>query len=541
MKSNMPDRVPKLCGGDLELGNFITGLDGTGRTGPAAARALLAEFDGFGDRSFHTPALSPFAPATGLLQSPAAPECDNGGGAWAGWSSRDWGRKFLPANGGCAYIDLDHLELCLPEVRSAADHVASWHAMLRLAQRAMRSANRRLPAGQRIHVHANNSDGQSQSYGGHLNVLISRAAWECIFHEKIHYLLYLASFLVSSMVYGGQGKVGSENGRPPVPFQLSQRADFLETVTGVQTTYRRPIVNARDEPLAGRSLTTTEGPEQRLARLHVISLDTTLCHVAGLLKVGTLQIMLAMIEAGEPFTQDLMLEDPVGAVVRWSHDPTLAHCERTVTGRRVTVVEHQQMYFDAAAACADRVALGDFVPGVVQILDLWGDTLLKLHARDHETLSRRLDWVLKRSFLERAMERRPELTWTSPQVKHLDHLFSSLDPSTGLYIQAERDGLVDRVVSGEEIDKFTRQPPTNTRAWTRSMVLRAAGDRVEHVDWDEVRLRDTRGPWPETSTIRLPDPLGYTREWFERLLAHSGHPDAAIDWMSEPTGQTSYH
>ncbi len=390
-------------------------------------------------------------------------------------------------------------------------------------------------------MHANNSDGQSQSYGGHLNVLISRAAWECILHEKLHYLLYLASFLVSSMVYGGQGKVGSENGRPPVPFQLSQRADFLETVMGVQTTYRRPIVNARDEPLVGRLLTTPEGPEQRLARLHVISLDTTLCHVAGLLKVGTLQIVLAMIEAGEPFSQDLMLEDPVGAVVRWSHDPTLTHCEQTVTGRRVTVVEHQQMYFDAAVGCADRVALGDFVPGVAQILDLWGDTLLKLQTRDHETLSRRLDWVLKRSFLERAMEHRPELTWTSPQVKHLDHLFSSLDPSTGLFIQAERDGLVDRVVSGDQIDKFTRQPPTNTRAWTRSMVLRAAGDRVEHVDWDEVRLRDTSGPWPETSTIRLPDPHGYTREWFERLLAHSGHPDAAIDWMSEPAGPRSYH
>ena len=539
MKSDIPERVPKLCGGDLELGNFMTGLDGTGCTGATASRALLAEFDGFGDRSFHAPAVSPLAPAG--LQPSGVRECDNNGAAWAGWSSRDWGRKFLPANGGCAYIDLDHLELCLPEVRSAADHVACWHAMLRLAQRAMHSANRRLPAGQRIHVHANNSDGQSQSYGGHLNVLISRAAWECIFHEKLHYLLYLASFLVSSMVYGGQGKVGSENGRPPVSFQLSQRADFLETVMGVQTTYRRPIVNARDEPLVGRALTAAEDPGQRLARLHVISLDTTLCHVAGLLKVGTLQIVLGMIEAGEKFCQDLMLDDPVGAVVRWSHDPTLGHHELTVTGRGVTVVEHQQMYLEAAVACADRVGLGDYVPGVAQILELWDDTLVKLKARDHETLARRLDWVLKRAFLERALEHRPDLSWTSPQLKHLDHLFSSLDPSTGLYLQAERDGLVDRVVSADQIDRFTRQPPTNTRAWTRSMVLRAAGDRVEYVDWDEVRIRDTRGPWFETSTIRLPDPLGYTREWFDRLLAQSGHADAAIDWMSEPARRTSYH
>ena len=539
MTSGMLVRVPKLCGGDLELGNFVTGLAGTGCSGATASRALLAEFDGLGRCGSGGTALSSFATA-GLQPSGVAGSA-NGRVDVPGAPSRDWGRKFLPANGGCAYVDLDHLELCLPEVRSAVDHVACWHAMLRLAQRAMDAANQKLPAGQRIHVHANNSDGQSQSYGGHLNVLVSRRAWDCIFHEKLHYLLNLASFLVSSMVYGGQGKVGSENGRPAVPFQLSQRADFLESVVGEQTTYRRPIVNARDEPLVGCSMSAADDPERRLARLHVISLDTTLCHVAGLLKVGTLQIVLAMIEAGEPFAYDLMLDDPVGAVVRWSHDPTLGHREHTVTGRRVTVVEHQRMYLEAAAACADRVGLEDYVPGVAHILELWADTLVKLQDRDHELLARRLDWVLKRSFLERAMERRPALTWTSPEVKHLDHLFSSLDPSTGLYWRAERDSLVDSVVSAEQIDRFTRQPPTNTRAWTRSMVLRAAGDRVEHVNWDEVRIRDERGPWFEICTIRLPDPLGYTQEWFDRLLARSGHPDAAIDWLSEPARHVSYH
>ena len=79
-------------------------------------------------------------------------------------------------------------------------------------------------------------------------------------------------------------------------------------------------------------------------------------------------------------------------------------------------------------------------------------------------MSRRLDWVLKRSFLQRAVEQRPDLTWASPQVKHLDHLFSSLDSSTGLYLLAERDGLVDDVVSAEQVERFMRQPPTNTRA-----------------------------------------------------------------------------
>jgi len=47
---------------------------------------------------------------------------------------QDRGRRFLPTNGGCAYIDLDHLELALPETLSAFDHVAYWRAMLHVAR-----------------------------------------------------------------------------------------------------------------------------------------------------------------------------------------------------------------------------------------------------------------------------------------------------------------------------------------------------------------------------------------------------------------------
>ena len=35
------DRVPKLCGADIELGNFILGVDGRHGTAAEASRALL--------------------------------------------------------------------------------------------------------------------------------------------------------------------------------------------------------------------------------------------------------------------------------------------------------------------------------------------------------------------------------------------------------------------------------------------------------------------------------------------------------------------
>ena len=129
----------------------------------------------------------------------------------------------------------------------------------------------------------NNSDGQGNSYGSHLNFLISRRTFDNIFWRKAHYLQFLASLQISSILLTGQGKVGSENGRPSTPFQLSQRADFFETLQGMQTTFNRPIVNARDESLCGR-----QGAYDPTApaRLHVIFFDSALAHGSCLFRVG---------------------------------------------------------------------------------------------------------------------------------------------------------------------------------------------------------------------------------------------------------------
>src|SRR4026208_2376933 len=139
-------------------------------------------------------------------------------------------------------------------------------------------------------------------------------------------MLRLAAFRAAGIVFTGQGKVGSENGTPDVPFQLSARADFFGRLVGAQTTHNRPIVNSRDEPLCGTA---------EMARLHVIFFDNTLCHVASLLKVGVMQIVLAMIEA-ERIKPGLALEDPLDALLRWSHDPTLHARARLTSGRQIT-------------------------------------------------------------------------------------------------------------------------------------------------------------------------------------------------------------
>lgn len=477
-------RVPKILGADVELGNFIEGAQAP--TGRAASRMMLRQIAGVARNYVHM--------------------------------AQDSFRKFLPCNGGCAYIDLDHVELPIAEVTSARDFVAVWHATLRIAREAMFEANELLGDGQRLHVLASNSDGLGHSYGSHCNVMITRHAFDNLFGRKLQYLLFLAAHQASSIVYTGQGKVGAENGAPDVDYQLSQRADFFETLNGLQTTFNRPIVNTRDEPLCG-PFAGVDATAKDLARLHVIFYDSNLCHVACWLKVGVLQIVVAMIEA-EEIDVRLILDDPVEAVVQWSHDPELKARVRLANGRRLTAVEHQQLLHEHAAQFVHRGGCDGIVPEAEQVVQLWGEVLAQLAARNFDQLVGSLDWLLKLVGLERALDNHPQLQWHSPEIKQLDHLYSSLDLADGLYWIHERAGVTRQLVSSSQIERFVYEPPEDTRAWTRAMLLRAAGaDRVNNVDWDRITLRlaGTHG-FAAYQTLWMQDPRRWTKAETEHLF-----------------------
>jgi proteasome accessory factor A len=526
--------VPKLCGADVELGNFILGLNGKGRTGFEASRLLLREIDGLPRASMLRSRVCECAECRGKRRESKSEDKSSG------FNPQDWGRKFLPSNGGCVYIDLDHLEICLPEVMSAYDHVAAWRAMLEVARRALRLANAKLPPELKIQVLVNNSDGGGNSYGSHLNFLVTRRAWENIFNRRIHYLLYLASYQVSSIIFTGQGKVGSENGAPPVAFQLSQRADFFETLMGTQTTFNRPIVNSRDEAHCGRESRWRPGPcaANEMARLHVIFFDSTLAEVASLLKVGVMQIILAMIEA-ERVNTGLILDDPVEAVVRWSHDLTFKSQAQTMSGRKLTAVELQLLFLEEAKRFVDSGRADGLVPRASEILALWEDTLVKLGEGDHAALARRLDWALKLSILEQAMHDRPGLDWDNPQIKYLDHLYSSLDYREGLYWAYERGGFVERVIGDELPEYFLNNPPEDTRAWARAMLLRRAdAEAIEDVDWDGIKFRlQGRRPSFVMRTIEMANPLAFTKEMAGPLFEQAETLEDLLDGLEAATDE----
>ena len=511
--------VAKILGADVELGNVLQHRESGAWPNDAAARLLLAQIDGvpsrgavvsngYGSAAYGSYGYGSFASTNYGYSGRSASAADS-------VDPQDWGRKFLDTSGGCFYIDLGHLEACIPEVCSARDFVAAHHANLRLARAACTAANQRLArraeAGERrIAVMANNSDRLGQSWGGHLNVLVTRTLWNQFFDRMYPQLFVLAAFQVSSIVYTGQGKVGAENGKERVDFQITQRGDFFECLVGEQTTCRRPVCNSRDEAHVGAGASRHD-----LARLHVIFHDTTLTHVSNYLKAGVTQLVLAMLESGWCDVQ-LVLDDPLDALTRWGHDPELRAPAPLADGRSVTAVEHQQI-FAAAARRFVEAGQAEHIPEADQILALWEDTLEKLSRHDFEALVPRLDWVLKRALLERLLERDTTLGWHSNAVRAADLRFANLDPAEGLYWAVEAGGGVERIVSDADIERAMHEPPVDTRAWSRTTLLRQLGrDRIDSVNWDQIRLTP-RTAGGDATVIRLDDPRRFTRAELRRL------------------------
>ena len=365
-------------------------------------------------------------------------------------------------NGARFYVDHAHPEYATPECSNARDLVIWDRAGERILEQAAQQAAARLPAGSRVLVHKNNTDGKGAAYGTHENYLVARS----ISFGRL--TAALLPFFVTRPVFAGAGRVGSELD-PRVAFQLTQRADFFEVEVGLETTLKRPLMNTRDEPHADPG---------RYRRLHVINGDATLCEVATLLKVGTMLLVLESIEAGaNPVLPTL--EDPVAAFHAVSHDLT---CRRLLTfadGSRATALDVQERYLEAAAAHARRRGTS---PGEEDVLTRW-EAVLTTATRDPRALAGQVDWATKLQLLE-AYRERHGLDWDHDRLKMVDLQYHDVRRDKGLYHRLAARGRVERLVSDAEVEAAVSTPPVDTRAWFRGECIRRFPTEVVAAGWD---------------------------------------------------------
>jgi proteasome accessory factor A len=482
---------PKICGIETEYGIVVKEA---ADFNPILTSSLLIN-------AFAQPALkrvkwdyeeeSPLRDARGFDRGPAEGVVEDDSGLV---------NVILP-NGSRYYVDHAHPEYSSPECSNARDAVVWDKAGERILEQSMDAARHLVPQGQSVFVYKNNSDGKGNSYGCHENYLLDRRT------PFPHLVRHLVPFFVTRQVFTGAGKVGAENGTEQIDYQISQRADFFEVEVGLETTFKRPIINTRDEPHAD--------PE-RYRRLHVIVGDANMSEISTLLKVGTAAIVLQMIE-DDFIADDFSLRQAVPSLRAVSHDPACRATIELADGRTITAVELQWEYLRLGKKYALENDLGT---GAMEVLDRWEHVLEGLE-REPMSLKVELDWVAKLGLLE-AYRERDGLKWSDPKTRLIDLQYHDVRRAKGLYWKLVSSGKMERITDDDEVERAVNHPPEDTRAYFRGECLRRFSPSIVAASWDALIFDTGDEPLRKVPTL---EPTRGTRRHVEALLDSS--PDSA--------------
>ncbi|MEV7185225.1 Pup--protein ligase [Kitasatospora sp. NPDC093102] len=412
-----------------------------------------------------------------------------------------WGRSsnvFL-RNGARLYLDVgSHPEYATPECDDVVELVTHDKAGERILEGLLVDAERRLHeegiAGD-VYLFKNNTDSAGNSYGCHENYLVAR-------HGEFSRLAdVLIPFLVTRQLICGAGKV-LQTPRGAV-YCVSQRAEHIWEGVSSATTRSRPIINTRDEPHADA---------ERYRRLHVIVGDSNMSETTTLLKVGSTDLVLRLIEAGVVM-RDLTLENPIRAIREVSHDLTGTHQVRLANGREASALDIQEEYYTKALEFADRKGINTGT--VARVLDLWGRTLEAVRTERLDGVAQEIDWIMKYKLLERYREKH-QMTMSNPRVAQIDLAYHDIHRRRGLFYLLQGKGQAQRVTTDLKTFEAKSIPPQTTRARLRGDFIRRAQEQRRDftVDWVHLKLNDQA-----QRTVLCKDPFRSVDERVEKLIA----------------------
>jgi proteasome accessory factor PafA2 len=400
----------------------------------------------------------------------------------------------VTTSGARFYVDHAHPEYSSPETTDAWDAVI-WDKAGEQVMHAAAQAAGEVEGQPRLQIHKNNVDGKGASYGAHENYLYPRS------YDAEAVQAALTVHFVTRQVYTGAGRVGLGETGQDDGFQISQRADYIETTVSLETTLNRGIINTRDEPHSGETW----------ARMHVIVGDANLSEYATFLKLGTTALVLDAVGAGADFS-DLALHAPVEAVREVSRDLACTRPLRLYGNREMTAVQLQR---EIRRRVAEAVPAADRVGHDELVLELWGEILDDLD-RDPASTADRLDWSAKLALLNAYRAR--GLAWGDPRLAVIDIQYHDIDPAKGLYNALVRKGRMRTLVPAEAVTAAVATPPRDTRAWLRGEVARRFPDALLAANWDALVL-DAPFHGSTTTRVSLPDPAAATADQLEGQLA----------------------
>lgn len=389
---------------------------------------------------------------------------------------RDWdepaGNGGFLFNGGRLYQDMGHLEYCTAECASTLEVLRYDRAGDQLLNEALKA----LELEDHVSFIRNNVDHYTgATFGCHENYSLSRIA--PLSQKNV---LSLLGFLTLRALYVGAGRVGISpaarlrsglSGSPTLsPFQISQRADYIQNDFFEWVQHNRAIINTRDEPLADPRL---------YRRLHLIHGDTSVLPATSFLKIGTTRLVFDLLEVDD--LPAVALLDAVTSLRELSRTLSPPWLVQMGDGRREDAIS---ILWDYQRRCARRFAGRDLETDAV--LDLWARVLEAL-GTDKKSLVGIVDWVTKEELLRLFCESEG-IAWTDPWLESQDLEYHNTQPQRCLAtLMAQSGGIWETETGGEA---FTLRPPAGTRASIRSEWMRAIRDRGQTyvLDWDSVQV-----------------------------------------------------
>ncbi len=445
----------RLCGIETEYGLWIEGRTAGDQIEDAAALIASLPLPVFAGWDYAHE--SPRADLRGFQVDRLTPDPNDA--QWDAGRPPGYERNFLTnrvlPNGGRLYNDHGHPEYATPECAHITDLVAYDIAGERILLSAAQAYASK--TGYKVRLYKNNTDFHGASYGTHESYLVPRKV------DVSQLIAHLVPFLLARVIFVGAGKVGSEVGKT-CRYQLSQRLEFCHEVASVETLYRRPIFNTRDEPHAS--------PRDWM-RLHIISGDANRSQWATAMKVGTMSLALDLVEIGEAPLFALM--DPVKTAQELSKDESY-RWEIPLEGNSWTTAPE---IMEAFRASAERFLQGRDAE-TDWILHEWKQALDDL-AKDPMRLSDRADWAAKKAILEEAATQAGK--WDESRMQALDLEYHNINPKEGLYGALAQMKRTRLLVNEARIADAMTTPPADTRAMIRGSAIARFKDKIRTVGW----------------------------------------------------------
>jgi proteasome accessory factor A len=468
------------------------------------------------------------------------------------------------SNGSRLYIDVgQHPELSTPECSDPWEAVRYILAGERILT-GLASELDKGRSGSKASIYRCNVDYVTgQTWGCHESYL-HRARPEALAEEIIPHL-------VSRLVYTGAG--GFDNHSSGLAFMLSPRVPHLVKKISGESTRDRGIFHTKDEPLC----------KKRYHRLHILCGESQCSQLGTFLKLGATALVVRLIEAGVCKGREVALRSPLASMRRFSTDPSCTRREALQNGRKLSALEIQRHYLEAAEShasssfmppwagevCAEWRRMLDRLKGgaeaVPTMLD-WGIklALYRQHARKHgfqwdelpgemppiesvaEALRRpepgprasRQEWLFPEDHLPHARARRAALRASRParleelgpflplraELFEIDTRFGELGAS-GIFTALDQAGVLDHRLPGlRDVEEAVDQPPARGRAHERGeAILRHCGEpRRYSAGWQGIfdHQLDRR--------FDLSDPFGGNPSWTQRKRGEDARSNAQL-------------